>query len=359
MHQLKNKPIILYRADGGYPVGMGHIQRALRFARALANIRSVDVLLVAREDDAVVRVVRNSNLPFLSLEMLPCGPQSILPRLEAEPLQPILEDTKPDLVVIDMLDTPADEMAVIADAAPKLACLDDRGPGRREAELIINVLVRDPNPKELKPGAILLEGPAYAPLTDEFASAGARRREMEPPYAENIFVSMGGADASGLLLKVADSLLVVEEIRQVTFAVGPAFTQLRELKEVTKAAPWTAEIAVNAPSLLPLFLRADIAIVAGGFTMHEAACCGVPAIAIVQPVDHQLLVAGWLQDAGAMINLGYGENIEKDTITSAVCQLAGDQERRQEMSRLGKHAVDGRGTPRCAEALADLLPVSL
>lgn len=355
MKNRRNSTRLFYRADGGHPIGMGHIQRALRIAKSIAQIRPVDFVLATKEDQAVIQVVRAAELPFLNLKILPNGKRHILPKLEIEPLAQVIREVKPDLIVVDMLDTPAEEMAFLASAAPKLASLDDRGPGRKESHLIINVLVRDPNPNELRPGAKLLQGTAFAPLDDQFSDAGGKRRTWEPDQAENVLVTLGGADAAGLSVKVARGLQQVSEIKNVNFAVGPAFTLLPELKEVTSKAPWNANIAVNAPSLVPMFLSADIAIVAGGFTMHEAACCGAPAVGVAQPIDHQLLVAGWLQEMGAMISLGYGESIGENAISEAVSSLAKDSELRQTMSIQGREAVDGRGTARCAEELVKLI----
>jgi spore coat polysaccharide biosynthesis predicted glycosyltransferase SpsG len=97
--------------------------------------------------------------------------------------------------------------------------------------------------------------------------------------------------------------------------------------------------------------RADIATVAGGITMHEAECCCVPAIAVCQSIDHQLLVAGWLQDAGCVLNLGYGDSLRAGEIATAVRRLAQDRAVRQSMSDAGPRVCDSRGSQRTAEAI--------
>lgn len=356
MRSQKNRiPRIVYRADGGYPIGMGHIQRALRLSKALADILPFEMILASREDKAVRQVVQEADLDFLRLEILPSGPRSVFPKLDMIGFRDLLENMRPDLTIIDMLDTPAAEMAAVAASTNKLASLDDRGPGRKYCDLLVNVLVRDPDPRELKDGAELLEGPSYVTLSKEFSDVAGLRRTDEPEVARSMLVTVGGADAAGLALKAAKALLAVEEIREVAFVVGPAFAGGQELKRLTQSAPWRIRIEVNAPTLLPLFLQADMAIVAGGFTMHEAACCGVPAIAIAQPIDHQLLVAGWLEAAGTLISLGYAEEKSENELALAVSRLALDRKRRQEMSISGPRTVDGRGTARTAAALARLI----
>jgi spore coat polysaccharide biosynthesis predicted glycosyltransferase SpsG len=168
---------------------------------------------------------------------------------------------------------------------------------------------------------------------------------------------MGGADAVGLAVKVARGLAMIEEPEVVRFSLGPAFQQLEDLKRVVEGASWRSEMLVSVPSLLPVFLDSEIAIVAGGITMHEVACCGVPSVAACQPIDHQLLVAGWLEKAGAMLNLGYGTDIEPEEIASADSRLIGDQPRRQRMADAGPRTVDGLGTRRVAEEIASLVNV--
>ena len=344
-------PRILYRADGGHPVGMGHIQRALRVSAWWnQSAPSVRVLLVAAEDAAVCRLISEAAPANLTARYLGVPGQSAVPRVESAPIAEVAAEFAPDIVVIDMLDTAEVEMRRLREISPTLVSLDDRGEGRLYSDLIVNFLVRDPDPSALdRDRTWLREGPEYASLASEFV--GVARGRREPAMARRALVSTGGADAAGLVVKVAVDLLSVKGLADVDFAVGPAFRKMAELESVTSGAPWRANVHVSLPSLLPLYATADLAIVAGGITMHEAACCGTPAIAVCQSIDHQVMVAGWLQEAGCMLNLGYGEKLAAGEIAMAVASLIADQPRRQSMSDAGPRVCDGRGSERTAEAI--------
>jgi spore coat polysaccharide biosynthesis predicted glycosyltransferase SpsG len=126
------------------------------------------------------------------------------------------------------------------------------------------------------------------------------------------------------------------------------------LMTLAQAAGGLIAVKHSVPGLLDEFLRADLAIVAGGLTMHEAMAAGTPAIAVCQQVRHQAEMAARFQAQGAMLSLGKGEGLAEAEIAKAVSALAADPGRRRAMSRRGQELVDGRGTQRVAEILAAL-----
>lgn len=341
---------VLYRADGGHPVGTGHIQRMLRvIARLMDASPGAEVVLVTRDTSFTRRAVSRAGRSGLRVEYLPPAPLEVIPTLDAAEFEHIARQVAPDVIAVDMLDTASDQMAQLRPLARTLVTLDDRGPGRLFADLICNFLVRDPDPSALSGGTWLREGPEYAPLAPEFA--GITRDRDEPERIRRVMVTMGGADAVGLAVKVAHDLLQVDDLEAVDFNVGPAFQKRAELESVVLGARWKAYLHLAVPSLLPFYKTADLAIVAGGITMHEAACCGVPSAAVCQPIDHQVLVASALEEAGCMVNLGYGESLKPGEIAAAVNALSLDPSRRRSMSAAGPRICDGLGADRVADLI--------
>jgi UDP-2,4-diacetamido-2,4,6-trideoxy-beta-L-altropyranose hydrolase len=341
-------PLILYRADGGHPVGTGHIFRMLRvMARLLGACPKADVLLVTRDTEFTRQAAATAGMGKMRVEYLQPAPLGVVPRLDASEFEGIACREKPDIVVVDMLDTESGEMSRIRPLTKTLVTFDDRGPGRLHADLICNFLVRDPDPSALSDRTWLREGPEYAPLAPEFENV--KRDRAEPQAVGRVMVSMGGADAVGLAVKVAEDLLSVKDLDAVDFCVGPAFQKREELESVLRRARWKAYTHTSVPSLLPFYHAADLAIVAGGITMHEVARCGVPSIAVCQPIDHQVFVASALEEAGCMVNLGYGQDLKPGEIASVVSELSCDQRRREAMSEAGPKVCDGKGSERVAE----------
>jgi spore coat polysaccharide biosynthesis predicted glycosyltransferase SpsG len=111
------------------------------------------------------------------------------------------------------------------------------------------------------------------------------------------------------------------------------------------------EMVDSIPSLLPALREADLGIIAGGLTMHEALAVGLPSIALCQDVRHQAQLAQRFADQGAMLTLGAGAAVTEAHIAAAVVELAGDSELRRRLACRGPQLVDGHGARRTAELI--------
>ena len=85
--------------------------------------------------------------------------------------------------------------------------------------------------------------------------------------------------------------------------------------------------------------------------MYEVCCLGTPALAVCQPIDHQLELSDRLTALGAMATVGWGLSATEDKIATSIIELSEDSSKRKRMSVIGPTIVDGRGTLRVAEAL--------
>ncbi len=342
---------ILYRADGGHTVGTGHLLRASRVLRALSSLTTLDAILAVGDDPDGLSYAYAAGVPVLTLPSI--SRFGVKPVFEPATLLDAVDPGSYDVVVVDMLDTPEGSLESIAARGCVVITMDDRGPGRTGADAIISFLVREPDPSVLPPHIRLYEGPEYATLDESYALDGAQRPIA--PYGQNsVLVTLGGADAAGLSLRVARALRRVQGIQRVEFVCGNAYRHMPELERIVAAAPWQSVISVGLPSLKPAFLRSDLAIVAGGLTMHEACCTGTPAVAVCQPIDHQIELAGWFEDLGAMRAVGDGTTADDADIAEVVQELLGDEAARGRMSRIGPQLVDGRGTERTARAILEV-----
>jgi spore coat polysaccharide biosynthesis predicted glycosyltransferase SpsG len=243
-------------------------------------------------------------------------------------------------------------MAALRATGIPLVTFDDRGEGRRHAATIINVLVEEPAPDSLPRAIRLLEGGDYVVLDPVFESAQADSPVREFGPLRRAFVAMGGADAAGLSVKVARALRSVEGLEEVQFVCGPAFPHCDALRRETAGSPWRCELLDNLPGLLDRYRWCDLAIVAGGLTMYEVCCTGTPALAVCQPIDHQLELADRLSAAGAMATVGYGLEASEEKIAAEVARLTNPNVRRR-MSEAGPALVDGKGTQRVADAILE------
>ena len=339
---------LLYRADGGHRIGTGHVLRAVRVLRELKRHVELEAALAVSNDPSGLSYAAEAEVPLIVLPPSMYG--GVKPVFEPDVLLKHVSLDEYDAIVVDMLDTPAGSLGVLSGPSRAVITMDDRGPGRYDADAIINFLVREPDPRSLPSHSQLYEGPEYVTLDPSYAEP-CRRDRSKPSEGARVLVTLGGADAAGLSLKVARALKRVAGIGAVEFICGKAYRHEPALRDTVRDAPWGYAIRHAMASLRDAFLRSDLAVVAGGMTMHEACCTGTPAVAVCQPIDHQLELAEWFQKEGAMVSVGDGTVATEEDIAEAVAELLQDKAKRVRMSHVGPKLVDGQGTRRTAEAI--------
>ena len=343
---------LLFRADGGHPIGTGHLFRVARVIRALATLTSFEAHIVTADDPVVDKIIEDPQITVHRLQPR-TDLDDLKPQFLAASILSLLGSLSFDIVAIDMLDTREEEMRRVAARGVPLVTFDDRGAGRHFASKLINILVEEPEAASLPRSVQLIEGGNYVVLDPIFAEEHDRPHERDFGTIRNAFVAMGGADAAGLTLKVAKALKQVRGLERVELVAGPAFPHLNELEDILEKAPWQWQLARGYPSLIPPFLACDLAIVAGGLTMYEVCCLGTPSLAVCQPIDHQLELSDRLSALVAMDTVGWGLDATEEQIAGAVKALSDDPERRRRMSDIGPTIVDGRVAARVAQALLD------
>jgi spore coat polysaccharide biosynthesis predicted glycosyltransferase SpsG len=339
---------LFYRADGSAEIGTGHLLRGIRIAGELRRRGDHTLTFCVRAHPWAVQFARRARLEVIDLPVdLPVADEP--PRCVE-----VARRLRCDTAAVDLLDTPAepDLCRALREAGLRVATFDNTGPGRLSAHAIITVLVRDPDPGTAAArGSRLYEGPDYATLLPEYAGRNRQPREIRP-RAERLLVTMGGGDAAGLSVKVIRSLQPDPPL-SVSVVVGSAFPHMAALQAAASASPHVIRIENAVPSLLPEWETADLAVVAGGLTMHEALVTGTPSIAVCQEVWHQPFLARLFARHGVMVDLGLGRDASEETIGAAVAGLAADPARREQISREGQRLCDGRGTERVVGVLLE------
>ncbi|MDG3045035.1 hypothetical protein OE903_18485 [Bacillus sp. B6(2022)] len=96
-------------------------------------------------------------------------------------------------------------------------------------------------------------------------------------------ISLGGSDPCGLLSKAVSALLQTNHLD--ILAVAGKASHIKEQVEAEHI-----QFIQHTDQLPVLLSEADVAIVAGGMTLYEVICIGVPSIVLSQ-VDHQAVTA--------------------------------------------------------------------
>ena len=331
-----NHKLILFRADGGPGIGMGHIVRCLALAGELrregvspefalsasdfAEGESVGIQVgfLSRPDPVVERMVCERGFSFYPLE----SDEDFFARLKM--LSPLA-------LVVDNYLIGTDELAAIKKLVPLLVAIDDLNDRELPVDLIINGNVTGPS-LGYKADRRLLLGPEYVLLRPEFRARPARTIAER---AQRVMVTLGGSDDLNL------TPLVLEALRgtglHISVVVGPRFNRnlMKELvndwngimtptdkKMVRPVLSGDGEIPVESrcpadgntveflesPDMAALMCRADLAVSAGGSTLYELCATGTPAV-VVAVAENQVASSRALHELGCVHYLGYYSDV--------------------------------------------------
>ncbi len=327
---------IALHVDGGHGVGLGHAMRGIGLARSLKAMGREVVFLVEPSLEGVL------SEQGMSVRVGPASPESLW--LEAE-------QAGARALVADSYRLDPCTLAARRPSGMVLACFDDKADRELPVDLVINGA----------PGAIklayrtgattrLLLGPDYQIVRPDFLVPPARDYKQLPA---NVLVTLGGDD----LLGIADRLL--EALQDwaahqapdfvIDFIVGPFF------QRVPAAGP-NVQLHRHPPDMPRRIRTADLAITAGGQTLYELACSGVPTVALCVGED-QLVNLASLEERGSLISVGWAKGEAwLLSLKQAMTRLMQDPEERQRLGTAGRAVLDGQGANRIAHELVAALP---
>ncbi len=207
----------------------------------------------------------------------------------------------------------------------------------------------------------LLLGQDYILLRDEFSllkNKALRRRKQhinQDAYnlsSTNIIISMGGTDPDNLsqLALVAIEMAIKKRAKiTVNMVISSQSNHLSSLTEYCEERPWV-KLITDSKNMASLMLSADIAIGACGGTTWERCCLGLPCLTIIT-AENQQLIANNLSQTGAIINLGWNQDVTKNSMIAALDNLLNNVQFYQAMTDACFTICDGQGAKRVVEQL--------
>jgi len=331
-HKLAPAPRVLFFADAGPNVGGGHVMRCLTLAQAL----------VAR--GAVCGFVATPS----AAEVLDAFADEGIERVAEEDVAAAARNWPASVVVVDHYGFDRTEETRLRAVGPLLIAMDDL---RRAHDCD---LVLDSNLGRTAadyPGIETLAGPDFALVRPAFAQrrAGALARRAQDAAPSRLMISLGLTDVAAITARVVAAVLPVCAGLAVDVVLGAGAASLARLQALA-AADARLSLHVNTQAMPDLTAAADLAIGAGGSSVWERCCLGLPAITVVL-ADNQRPNAAALETAGAALALEAGAEDFEDRLRSALRRLAEDAPLRQAMSAAAAALCDGGGAERVADRL--------
>ena len=336
---------ILVFPDSGPRIGGGHAMRCLTLARALIA-RGATCAFAATPSTQVI--LRAFGAP--GIEVFPVSPD---PDEAAAGAAHWAASFDADWVLLDHYFLNPEQEAALR-VGRRLAVLDDLAERPRVADLVMDSAygrTAGAYRPLLPPGAVILAGPAYAPVRPEFAAhrAASLLHRREGGHLRHVLISLGLTDVEGITERVVGILRPMLGGLILDVAVGSAAPSRAALCAAAKSDPHL-RLHVDSHEMAQLMAAADIAVGAGGSSTWERATLGLPTTTVVL-ADNQRPMAQAMAQDGLTLTADVGADSFEDDLIGALHKLIGDAVLRRAMSEKAAATCDGLGAERVAEAL--------
>lgn len=330
---------VLYRVDGSHTMGLGHVFRARSVCKAL-QCKGIDPVILSLSDASLIAEMSSWGIPVYRI-------------FEQELFDYLLYHASKhntDILIQDIRDTDAHFIRRLKEEAHfKLVHFDDLGSGRAFADVLI-----DANRSNIEgiddTSCRHLFGKQYMALDPCYRDYNRRRRHISSEI-NNIVISLGGSDPRHLTGWVVE--LLGSHLRQfnVTVVTGKSAEYTNETQQLCKRFGY--KHLHNTDNMPELLFEADLAIIAGGITLYEAAAVGTPSIVLPQ-VEHQYTIAKEFEAQSASYCAFSHTQKDAAAFLRVFGALIKDRQCRQQMSRRGKELVSGDGVFLIADVISQI-----
>lgn len=314
---------VLFVCDAGPAVGGGHVMRCLTLARAIEALGGRCAFL--RTPEAADILARFA--PDMALAD---------------------DDQAASVVLVDSYRMPPEREAVWRERAGRLAVIDDLA-RPHDCDLVLDPSFGRREGDYAAP--TVLAGPAYALVRPEFAARRATALERRRGPVRRALVSLGLTDVGGVTLRVAGALLAGLPDLALDVVVGAGAPSLEGLRSL--AAAGRIALHVDTADMAGLIERADVCVGAGGSSVWERACLGLPTVTLIL-ADNQRDMAMAMEAAGIILALDARWPGLERALVDKVGRLVSDDGLRAGLSDRSAALCDGLGADRAAWALLAL-----
>lgn len=340
---------LFIRADANSEMGTGHVMRCIALGQAWQDVGGQVYFITACTNTFLLDRLLHEGFEVVQLEVANPDARDAVDTLDE--MQSRCGDEVPRLVV-DGYHFDAAYQRAMMDAGICLACIDDYNHlDSYHCHLLLNQNINsDDLDYVINPEADMLLGPRYALLRREFRS-GFMPRPKNGVGATKILVTLGGGDPDNATAKVINALAFLKRTDlHVSILVGAANPNRADLEAAAEACCFRVDLLDAVKDMRDLYYWADVAVSAGGSTCWELCLAGLPFLVVII-ADNQRRIAEGLAGAGAAVNLGWHEDLLKETVAMEIGRLLDNDELRCHLSTTERKLVDGQGALRVAEAL--------
>lgn len=267
-------------------------------------------------------------------------------QVELNLLNKILADGKYDTVLFNLRRITNDTIEAIRGSVKKIAVIDELGHRKLEPDIIFNPMVGneywcyDTN-------ATTYFGHQYLVLSRELAKKVIIKREENEGIKE-ILISMGGVDPHNTTCKLLQWMKNYP--LKINCILGGGFANPQMVHELAKECDDCRVFSnISLVEMADLMNSSDVAIAAGGNTLHELTVLGRPCL-IIPSVPHEVDNGKNFEKNGSAITLSITTDISEEEFKAGLKRIS-DRAIRESMAKAGQAYADGLGYKRVCDIL--------
>ena len=347
---------VAVRVDASGEIGTGHFMRCLTLSDVLQQ-RGMKVRFICRHlpehfrhilaDKGIeLTLLCNSVNTRITDNLMHSHWLGVSQQQDAEESIQALSDKLWDWLIVDHYALDSRWESELRQVSRKLFVIDDIADREHNCDILLDQNFYpdrgDRYKGKVPPHCQLLLGPRYALLRSEFY----KLRESVGPRmgaVKRVLIFFGGVDADNYTGQAINALASIEATElDVDVVVGAQHPRLSEIESACLKNKFFCHIQTS--HMAKLMAKADLAIGAGGSSIWERCCLGLPALSICVAENQYKQII----DA-ATEGLLYAPMVESDlfmTIKNHVGALIENNALRQLISQKCMQTVDGRGVLR-------------
>lgn len=222
-----------------------------------------------------------------------------------------------------------------------IICIDEFGNRRLDADVIVNPMI-DESYWKYDSNAILYCGEQYLVLPLDLQKYYRKERQVNESIGR-ITVSMGGVDVGDSTIKLAEWLSQIDKNLEINLVLGGGYQKEKLLRAKIQGNE-RIHIFRNINYLSKLFFESDLAICAGGNTLHELAVIGTPTI-VIPSMPHEIKNGKAYEKKGFSLCGSIASDFTYKEFISLYKKIT-PKEVRSKMCFIGWSLADGKGYER-------------
>ena len=263
------KRTIIFRADGGSTIGMGHFTRTLALAEMLKE--HFHCIFATRQP---------TEYQITEIEKI-CHGRMDLPEDDSHFEQFLTHLKGNEIVVLDNYYFNTDYQKAIKAKGCKLVCIDDMHDKHYMADVVINH-APGLNEKDFSKEnyANLLLGPKYSLVKKVFRKSNSNRTEIKE-YPKSLLIIFGGADFYNLTQKYIEEVIKLNVFETINIITGNGYKYLDELKlylSINKSLNIHHYHDITAEKILEIAENTDLVIAPASTILFELLTLNKPVI---------------------------------------------------------------------------------